>query len=207
MVSDPQTKLDTGQGPADLQLVRRALRGESAAVDDLLVRLSCVVRFVFRLNRMLGQRLPTEALEDVVQQVYLAVWPRLGAYAGTASIESWVFGFARNCLRAESRRRIYRLRAVRPVGDRVEREVDARASDEAEPDSDLRRIEGIEALRDELERLAPVEREVVELRHLEGQSFERIAARLELPASTVKDRCYRALSKMRGRLRRRDVSA
>ena len=34
---------------------------------------------------------------------------------------------------------------------------------------------------------------------------EQIARHLGLPASTVKDRCYRALLKMKARLRRRDV--
>ena len=62
-------------------------------------------------------------------------------------------------------------------------------------------------MRDELARLRPVERRVVELRHFEGLSFEDIARELDLPASTVKDRCYRALIKMKARLRRRDVSS
>ncbi len=209
MNSEARHGLDTGSGPADLALVKRALRGESEAVEGVLVRMSCVVRFVFRLNRKLGYRLPSEALEDVVQQVYLSVWPRLDQYVGTASIESWVFGFCRNCLRAEARRRGHRLRLVRPMtaGDDGGGEAPEPASDEAEPEQEFARVEGIEALRDELDRLSPDERVVVELRHLEDWSFERIAEQLELPASTVKDRCYRALTKMKGRLRRRDVSA
>ena len=73
------------------------------------------------------------------------------------------------------------------------------------PDELASQAEGSEAVRDELEQLKPAEREVVALRHLEGWSFEQIARQQGLPASTVKDRCYRALMKMKGRLKRRNV--
>src|SRR5690606_38138213 len=74
-------------GPHDLVLVQQALRGDVASADALLQRLSCIVRFVYRLTRLLGCGLPADALEDVVQQVYAAVWPRLPDFAGSAAIE------------------------------------------------------------------------------------------------------------------------
>ena len=76
----------------------------SPAVDGLLQRLGCIPRFVFRLNRSLAIGLPVEALEDVVQQVYAAVWPRLRDFHGRNPLETWVFGFCRNCLRSAARR-------------------------------------------------------------------------------------------------------
>jgi RNA polymerase sigma-70 factor (ECF subfamily) len=79
--------------------------------------------------------------------------------------------------------------------------------DEPAPQAEMLRSEGVDAVRAELDRLEPAEREVVRLRHLEGWSFEQIARLRGLPASTVKDRCYRALMKLKGRLRSRDVSA
>jgi RNA polymerase sigma-70 factor (ECF subfamily) len=194
--------LEVGTGPADLMLVRRALAGERPAIEELLVRLSCVVRFTLRLNRGLGYGLPTEVLEDVVQQVYVAVWPRLERFVGTASLESWVFGFCRNCLRAEARRRAGRLRLLKPLTDE-----EAEPLEQCDPGRGFWDRERADGLRSELERLSADERVVVELRHLEDWSFERIAQHLDLPASTVKDRCYRALSKMKERMRRRDVGA
>jgi RNA polymerase sigma factor (sigma-70 family) len=75
------------------------------------------------------------------------------------------------------------------------------------PAETLSHNERLEAAMDELQRLDPHEQEVVRLRHLEGHSFEQIARQQGLPPSTVKDRCYRALVKLKGRLKRRDVSA
>lgn len=189
-----------GTGPADLILVQRALRGDGPAVDQLLERLSCVVRFVMRLDRMLGCRLTAEALEDVVQQVYAAFWPRLRDFDGSAALETWVFGFCRNCLRSEARRRNLAARtpAVEP---RVLQE--SRDPRLGEPELDLLRRERAEALHAELAALPAEEREAVQLRHFEGLSFEEIARRRQVAASTIKDRCYRALERIRERLRRR----
>ena len=195
---------DGSTGPEDLILVRAALRGEAVAVDGVLARLSCIPRFVYRLNRSLGYGLDTDHLQDVVQQVYMAVWPRLTGYAGSAALESWVFGFCRNCLRAEARQRARGQRIVTMVFDELD---SSQSAVDAAPADALSHVERVDATLDELERLKPVEREVVRLRHLEGWSFEQIARQQGLPPSTVKDRCYRALMKLKGRLRRRDVSA
>src|SRR5690606_13577815 len=119
---------------------------------------------------------------------------------------SWAFGFCRNCLRAEARRRRgTRLGAgTTALTDDV---LDGHAGDRGvSRERDVAWLDGLRALREELDRLPPDERAVVELRHLEEWSFERIARELALPASTVKDRCYRALTKLKARLRRRDVS-
>lgn len=192
-------------GPQDLVLIKRAMRGDRDATEQLLQRLSCIPRFVFRLNRSLGMCLPADALEDVVQQVYASVWPRLADFVGSAAIESWVFGFCRNCLRAQARKR-----RQSGVVFGAAKDVDADDSPfepavSAAPDAE--RSESVELLRDELARLEADERAVVEMRFLDELSFEQIARVLDLPASTVKDRCYRAMTRLKGRLQRRDRHA
>ena len=196
---------DGGTGPVDLILVQRAVRGDKGAIDEVLGRFTCVVRFVYRLNKTLGYGLPTDALEDVVQQVYISVWPRLQEFQGASALESWIYGFCRNCLRSELRRRRMQGRVMNVDDDELDRHA---ALGRVPPATEsLVRDEGLFALREELERLKPVEREAVILRHLEGWSLETIAQRQGLSASTVKDRCYRALLKIKGRLKSRDVSA
>lgn len=189
----------------DLALVRLALTGDQGAIEEVLARLACVVKFVFRLNKTQGHGLPTEALEDVVQQVYAALWPRLRDFTGGAMLESWAFGFCRNCLRAEARKRATRLRLVPRSrdGDAIEDSLcDERAP---APDGIAAERERLEVLRTELDSLEPFERQVVELRFFQDWSFERIARELAVAPSTVKDRCYRALNHMKDRLRKRDV--
>ncbi len=200
MPSRPTTSLDTecGTGPQDLLLVQRSLRGERAPIDEVMQRLGCVVRFVYRLNRTMGYQMPTEGLEDVVQQVYLAVWPRLSDYSGTAALETWVYGFCRNCLRSEFRRRTSRLRTIQAEEDWAEQIGSAPA-----PEDYALRSESLDLLQEELSQLKEFDREIVELRHLHDWSFEQIARQKNLPPSTVKDRCYRSIDKIRVRMKRR----
>lgn len=202
MPSPPPAVAERGSsGPQDLLLVRCALRGERDAVEELLQRLACIHRFVFRLNRTLGYGVPVDRLEDVVQQVYGAVWPRLREFAGSAAIESWVFGFCRNCLRAEARGRRSGPRAL----DQSEGSVPGLAAPDETALWSATQRERVDLLRAELARLEADERTVVEMRFLEDASFEEIARSLGIPASTVKDRCYRALARLKGRLRNRDI--
>lgn len=190
--------LDRGTGPEDLLLVQDALRGDRGSLDSVMLKMSCVVRFVYRLNRTMGYHLPTEGLEDVTQQVYVSIWPRLADYAGTSALETWVYGFCRNCLRAEFRRRTSRLRPV-PTDD----ELDEQSVDAEAPAEQAVQMESLDLLHEELVNLEPADREIVELRHLQEWSFEKIARQKSLPPSTIKDRCYRALDKIRMRLKRR----
>jgi len=198
MKSAFQTTKRAGNGPADLLLVQAALRGESQSVDALLVRLGCIPRFVFRLNRTTGSALPAEALEDVVQQVYAALWSRLAEFHGRNPLETWVFGFCRNCLRSAWRRGRDQRRAASLSADLL-----ATLPAQAEnPHYRLDRIEALGALRDELDELPAEEREVVEARHLDGSSFEDLARATGVAVSTIKDRCYRAMQRLQQKLGR-----
>lgn len=190
-----------GNGPADLLLVQAALRRETAAVDTLMARLGCVPRFVFRLNQTLGYGLASEALEDVVQQVYAALWPRLGEFHGRNPIETWVFGFCRNCMRSAVRRARDKRRGA-ALSDEMLAVIPAAGEN---PSRLLDRNEVLAALRDELAELPDAERAVVEARHLDGQSFEELARASGVAVSTIKDRCYRAMQRLKQKLGRRMV--
>jgi RNA polymerase sigma-70 factor (ECF subfamily) len=194
-----QTTKKAGNGPADLLLVQAALRGDSHAIDALLLRLGCIPRFVFRLDRTLGTGLATEALEDVVQQVYAALWPRLPEFHGRNPLETWVFGFCRNCLRSASRRG-RELRRAAPLTAEL---LATLPSATELPSRVVDRTEILGALHDELAELPAAEREAVVARHLDGTSFEEVARTTGVAVSTIKDRCYRAMVRLHERLGRR----
>ncbi|MCA8976273.1 MAG: RNA polymerase sigma factor [Planctomycetes bacterium] len=195
-----QVMAPVGSGPTDLLLVQAALGGDAAAIDALMVRLGCVPRFVHRLNRSLGHGLTSDALEDVVQQVYAALWPRLAEFHGRNTLETWVFVYCRNCVRSAARRVGRSPRAV--LSDEMLAAIPAAVEG---PMQKLDRNEVLGALQDELERLPVAEREVVQARHLEGRSFEDLARATGVAVSTIKDRCYRAMQRLEENLGRRMI--
>lgn len=75
-----------------------------------------VSRYADRLYAYLRRRLtPREDLaDDLLQDVFLAAWESLTAYAGRSTLESWLFGVARHKIEAHYRAR---LREPMPLDD------------------------------------------------------------------------------------------
>src|SRR5262249_7628794 len=96
------------RGPQDLELVRRALGGQRAAVDGLLARLRNVPRILAALNVRLGWPLQADEIADLSQDAVVLIWRKLDTFNGRSSLETWFYSIARNefmnALRSKQRR-------------------------------------------------------------------------------------------------------
>jgi RNA polymerase sigma-70 factor (ECF subfamily) len=173
----------------DLELVRRVLGGNAEAVDDFVLRMSCARRFLAFRNASLGAPLGPDELEDCVQSALLAVWRKLGQFAGRASLEAWVYRFTQLEL-------ANRLRGL----ERRPRALESAPEPSAEANA---RVDAAEAERlyRALARLDEDSADVIRLKHLEACTFEEIGARLAVPTNTAKTRYYRGMERLRRILR------
>ncbi|HEY6996185.1 MAG TPA: sigma-70 family RNA polymerase sigma factor [Xanthobacteraceae bacterium] len=130
--------------------------------------------------------------EDVLQDVYVTVWRKAGAFdPGRASPITWLVAIARN-------RAIDRLRAS-AVGRRMEPIESAEAVSDPAP-APVERVE----LAQQQQRLARCLDEL-EARHasairaafLDGATYEELAARMSVPLGTMKSWIRRGLLKLR----------
>jgi RNA polymerase sigma-70 factor (ECF subfamily) len=179
---------------ADLGLVRQALDGDGVAVEGLVERMGCVYRALARGNRRLGDPFAADELEDLAQDVTIAVWGKLREYRGLSSLEGWICRFARLEM-------LYRLRRR----DRLPRSLgDARAQAEAAQDEAAGTAQDdAEELYPALEELDPAQGEVIRLKHFDDLTFPQIAERLGASPNTAKTRYYRGLQRLREILSRR----
>ncbi|HEX6884021.1 MAG TPA: sigma-70 family RNA polymerase sigma factor [Planctomycetota bacterium] len=176
-----------GSGASDLELARRALAGVGEARRELDRRLVCVPRMLNHLNARWGRPLQAHDVEDLSQDVLVALWRSLPSYAGLSALESWIFRCCHRALAA-------RLRRMPPLGS-------TQGSKVLEPAAG----EGPEVHEDvyqALETLEPRARQVVELKHFEERTFEEIGAVLERSPNTVKTWYYQALEELRRALGR-----
>lgn len=170
---------------ADLALVRAAVQGDVASVDELARRLRCVGRILRVRSRALCGGLPEAELQDLAQDVLVKVLSKLGRYAGRAALESWVFSFCEGELRNALRKR-----RSRPVPLVLEADAPLAA-----PTEDPERFEDLLAC---LEKLESTDRRIVQWKHEGGLHLAEIAARARTNLNTIKSKYYRALQQLRG---------
>lgn len=139
--------------------------------------------------RILGER--SEA-EDVLQEVYVTVWRKAAGFDATrASPMTWLIAIARN-------RAIDRLRAGR-VSRRME-PIDAAADladDAPAADSALESAQQNARLHECLGALADRERNALRAAFFDGNTYEELAERMNVPLGTMKSWIRRAMIKLK----------
>ena len=141
-------------------------------------------------RRVLGW---ADDVEDIVQDVFLAVWRHRKGFRGTfgqKSFEAWLTRITINQCRSHRRRRWLRWARQQPLED-----VDAIASDDPKLDR-----ETFAQVRAAIRSLKPADREVIVLHYLEQMPIARIAETLGLRRNTVEVRLHRARQRLRAML-------
>lgn len=181
---DPKARLEARAiDPAqDLALVRRALAGVPAALDEICVRLRCIGRIVSSRNRRANGLLRHHDLEDLVGEVNVTIWSQLAKYAGIGSLEAWIHSYCDHAYRNARRRRWRDARREQELAG----EAAAPQLPESGADDTLHRC---------LQRLSEIEQRVI-ARRMAEQPFADIAAELGMNLNTVKSHNARALKSL-----------
>lgn len=178
--SEEQTTTKSGLTPAarrDLaDLVRRAHAGEAPA-QTLLVQ-----RYTRRISGYVRSIIhQPDAVEDVVQTVFIKMFRRLGRLRDPSSFESWLFRLARNTSVDFIRRRRCRPVTV-PAEDN--------AFDIPDPSDSTATNEILEALAAALTQVSAKDRRLVNL-FVAGNSYQTLAHDNGLTLGAVKARLHR----------------
>ena len=181
----------TPAGLEDAELLSRVGRGDEAAIEQLYQRYggTCFA---------LARRLLNDAglAEDVVQQVFLALWQGNSYDPARGSVSTWLLSVthhkAVDVVRRESRRRTL------SSSDETMAQL---AADTPAPDDEAWRLLRADRTRAALRSLSAEHREVLLLAYYGGYSQREIADMTGLPLGTVKSRTLAAMNKLRDRLR------
>jgi RNA polymerase sigma-70 factor, ECF subfamily len=185
------------QSLSDQEVVALARTGKEAAYRELLRRYE---RPVFSLiYRMVRDR---ELSEDLAQDTFIKVLNHIDRYRPEFKLSSWLFKIANNVAIDHLRRR--QLETVSIDGSphaMTSDAIEATSFDVVgDQESALDELEARE-LGASIERaiagLRPEYRSCIMLRHVEGRSYEEIAATLDLPLGTVKTYIHRARHELR----------
>ena len=181
----------------DADVVALAQQGRDVAYRELVNRYE---RPVFTLvYRMVRDR---ELAEDLTQDTFVKVLSHVDKYRPEFKFSSWLFKIANNVAIDHLRRRTLDTVSMdgSPHAGTAEA-VEASSFDVAIPqESALDELEARElggAIERAIAGLRPEYRSCILLRHVEGRSYEEIAATLDLPLGTVKTYIHRARHELR----------
>ena len=175
--------------------VARVRKGDDEAARELLQHLYPLVLSIVRghLPRRTGE-------EDLAQTIFMKVFAKLDQFSGTVPLEHWVSRIAVNtCLNALQAEKIRPELRWADLSEDEEHVIQNLAStnQELDPDHGFAARELVDKL---LERLAPADRLVLTLLHLEGRSVEEVRERTGWGASMIKVRAFRARRKLKKHL-------
>jgi RNA polymerase sigma-70 factor (ECF subfamily) len=181
----------------DADVVALARKGREEAYRELIRRYERpVFSLIFRMVR------DRETAEDLAQDTFIKVLNHVDRYRPEFKLSSWLFKIANNVAIDHLRRR--QIETVSIDGSPhagSAAEVEATAFDVvARQESALDEIEARElgtAIERAIAALRPEYRSCILLRHVEGRSYEEIAATLDLPLGTVKTYIHRARHQLR----------
>jgi len=177
-----QTSVDDGT-----ELARRFVRGDERALADVYGRWSSLVYSL--ALRSLGD---VHDAEDATQRVFVKAWRSRERYdPDRASLSAWLVGITRNVI-ADAHESRTRERSI------TEQLTAITATGEA-PAPDVELADRL-VVADEMARLEPVPRKVVELAFFDDLTHTQIADRLGLPIGTVKSHIRRSLARLRDRM-------
>jgi RNA polymerase sigma-70 factor (ECF subfamily) len=171
----------------DVQVVRDVLAGDRDAYR-LLVRRYGDTLYAHAL-RMAGS---ADEAADLVQRALVQGFKKLHTCREPERVGAWLFRITANLCKDHVRSPRRRDVPLAPLAGVVR--------GTADPEADAQAAETRRRVWDALQALTPEQREAFVLKHVEGRSYEEIAAVMDLSVASLKMRVHRAREALKGLL-------
>ena len=182
----------------DEALVKRAQAGDKRAFELL------VSKYQRRILRLLSRILHNQSdVEDIAQETFLKAYRALPKFRNESAFYTWLYRIAVNTARnhiSSKHNQVF-------VSDQIESQdcetfsLLDNLTDGETPETHMHNREIVEALQEAIDDLPEQLRQAIELRELEGLTYEEIATVMDCPVGTVRSRIFRAREALSERLK------
>lgn len=185
---------------SDLDLVQRIKNGDRDAFNLL------VLKYQRKVSRLVGRlvRNPDEA-DDVVQEAFIKAYRALPQFRGDSAFYTWLYRIAvntaKNHLVGQGKRPISLSELTSNDGDEESFELPVVSTDNNTPEAELMSKQVVEAVNRAVSALPEELRTALNLREIDGLSYEEIAEAMNCPIGTVRSRIFRAREAVAAELR------
>lgn len=160
----------------------------AVAGDDQVALRELFDRHAPWLASRLRRSLPAEAVEDVLQETFIAIWRSAGRYQGRGEVGAWMWGIARK------QAAMWLRKQGRPAASLQPRDAE-------DPGATAARTVDLAGALEVVGPEGSEQRELVRLVFIEDRSVAEVAAHLGIPPGTVKSRVYKVRHLLQAALR------
>ncbi|MEN9614312.1 MAG: hypothetical protein RLZZ347_619 [Candidatus Parcubacteria bacterium] len=174
----------------DQELIARFRTGDYPEAFSVILsrHIKPVYNFIYRLT------LETESAEDLTQETFVKVWKKIDHYnPKEASFKTWLFRIARNTTIDFLRQKKHIAFSAFEDADGANILTDTLADPTPDIEETLSRTMDAQQIEKLLERISPMDREILLMHYHHNLTFEEIGAVLTTSPNTVKSRHRRAL--------------
>ena len=177
-VGDGVTQLESDQHAAS---ERTGVQGTPLKVPSFAQVYKEYFDFVWSLTRRFG--VEPDAMDDVVQEIFLVIYAKLDMLENPDALRSWIYGVVRRSVSTYRRAKRTRLGAALAVGYAAQLESDAPSPlEQTETHADLQLLASLLAELDE------PKREVFSMVELDELTVPEVAQLLDIPLNTAYSR-------------------
>lgn len=182
----------------DQELVKKVLEGDTQIFQTIIANTQgLVVSIVYKMIKNPEDR------KDLMQEVYLKVYGKLGSFKFKAKLSTWIGTITYNtCLNYLEKKKIPILQVAegkeREAWDSIESELLANANNQTEVE--LLKKERVQILSVAIEKLSPLYQTIITLYHQEELSYKEIGTITGLAEGTLKSYLYRARKQLKDNL-------
>jgi RNA polymerase sigma-70 factor (ECF subfamily) len=174
----------------DAALVDMVLGGDNRAFEHLFNRYGGSLHQIY-LARTGGNGDDTA---DLIQEIFVKAYLNLGGYDRRYAFGQWIYTIAKNTFIDYVRKRRDDLSIDNTRGEYIRQPVSMTPN----PEETIINVQRRRQLEENLEKMSPKYRKLIDLRFFKDLSYEEIARQLDLPLGTVKTQIHRARTQLCG---------
>lgn len=172
----------------DAALVDMVLAGDNRAFEHLFNRYGASLHQIY-LIRTGGNGDDTN---DLIQEIFVKAYLNLSSYDRRYAFGQWIYTIAKNTFIDYVRKRRDDLSIDNTRGEYIRQPVSLTPN----PEESIINVQRRRQLEENLEKMPPKYRRLIELRFFKDLSYEEIAEQLGLPLGTVKTQIHRARTQL-----------
>lgn len=184
---------------SEQEIIKACKKGDREAFNELIRMYQSKVA-----NIAYGMVSDQNDALDAAQEVFIKVYTGISTFKGNSSLNTWIYRITVNVCNDILRGRLKNsvvtsIDATYDESDDPKNEIE---DDTYSPDKYIETGEDQRAIREAIEEISPVNREVLVLCDIEGREYAEVSQILKIPEGTVKSRLNRARNILRKNLQK-----